>query len=61
VLYWAWPTEGTEISFTENNSPLAGPKQMRSLKLVDLEDGRFQTVVPSIDPRRSVSFGASDS
>jgi hypothetical protein len=57
VLYWAWPTEGIEPEYTENNSPLVGKKQMRTLKLVDLRDGRFQTVLPSIDPRRSVSFG----
>jgi hypothetical protein len=30
---------------------------MRALKLVDLRDGRFQTVLPFVDPRRSVSFG----
>jgi hypothetical protein len=59
VLYWAWPTEGSEMRFTESNSPLAGPKQARALKLVDLRDGRFQTVVPFVDPRRSVSFGAA--
>jgi hypothetical protein len=36
---------------------LVGKKQMRALKLVDLRDGRFQTVLPSIDPRHRVSFG----
>jgi hypothetical protein len=59
VLYWAWPTEGIQAKFTESNSPLAGPKQMRSLKLVDLSDGRSQTVVPFVDPRTSVSYGAA--
>jgi hypothetical protein len=57
VLYWSWPTEGAAVKTTEHNSPLVGAKQMRALKLVDLGDGRFQTVVPYIDPRRSVSFG----
>jgi len=57
VLFWAWPTEGTPIKFTEHYSPLAGPRQMRALKLVDLRDGRFQTAAPFVDPRRSVSFG----
>lgn len=57
VLFWAWPTEGAEIAYTKHNSPLAGPKQMRALKLIDLRDGRFQTVVNDIDPRRAVSFG----
>jgi hypothetical protein len=58
VLYWAWPTEGSEIKYTKNNSPLVGKKTMRALKLVDLRDGRFQTAVPFVDPRRAVSFGA---
>jgi hypothetical protein len=57
VLFWAWPTEGRSVKLTEHNSPLVGPKQMRALKLVDLQDGRFQTVVPHVDPRRNVSFG----
>jgi hypothetical protein len=57
VLYWAWPTEGAQAKYTEHNSPLRGPKQMRSLKLVDLRDGRFQTAVPYVDPRLQVSFG----
>jgi len=57
LLYWAWPTDGSEIQFTKNNSPLVGKKPMRALKLVDLRDGRFQTAVPFVDPRRSVSFG----
>ena len=57
VLYWALPTEGAELRTTENNSPLVGKKPMRTLKLVDLRDGRFQTVLPYVDPRRAVSFG----
>lgn len=57
VLFWAWPTDGAAAKFTKNNSPLVGPKQMRALKLVDLRDGRFETTVPFIDPRRAVSFG----
>ncbi|MBI5433522.1 MAG: hypothetical protein HZA52_11895 [Planctomycetes bacterium] len=59
VLYWALPTAGATVKYTENNSPLIGKKSMRTLKLVDLRDGRFQTVVPYIDPRRKVSFGAT--
>ncbi len=57
VLFWAWPTEGAPVRFTSHNSPLVGPKQMRALKLVDLRNGSFQTVAPSIDPRWAVSFG----
>lgn len=59
VVYWSWPTEGAEQGWTENNSPLVGPKPMRALKLVDLGTGAFQTVVPGVDPRRHVSFGAT--
>ena len=57
LLYWAWPTEGSEIKYTKHDSPLVGKKPMRALKLVDLRDGRFQTAVPFVDPRREVSFG----
>jgi hypothetical protein len=57
VLFWAWPTEGAHLRFTSHNSPLVGAKQMRALKLVDLRNGRFQTVAPAIDPRYAVAFG----
>jgi hypothetical protein len=57
VLYWAWPTEGDEIKYTKNYG-LPGPKQMKTLKLVDLRDGRFQTVSPCADSRNAISFGA---
>jgi hypothetical protein len=57
ALYWALQTAGAETKFTDNNSPVVGKKQMRSLKIVDLRDGRYQTVISYLDPRRSVSFG----
>ena len=57
VLYWGLPTTGAAPKVTENNSPLVGPKPMGTLKLADLSSGKFQTVVPYIDPRREVSFG----
>lgn len=60
VLYWGLPTEGTEPESTVNNSPLIGPKQMVSLKVVDLDSLAFATVVPSIDPRANVGYFARD-
>lgn len=56
VLYWALPTDGTEPAGTVNNSPLVGPKQMVSLKVVDLDTQAFATVVPRIDPRANVGY-----
>ncbi|MCZ6735715.1 MAG: hypothetical protein O7C65_08000 [Planctomycetota bacterium] len=58
VLYWAWPTEGAELKWTRHNSPLVGPKPMLTLKVADLRTGDFRTVVPYIDPRTPVSYGA---
>lgn len=60
LLYWGLPTTGTIPGVTEHNSPLVGPKPMGTLKLADLTSGKFQTVVPYIDPRRDVSFGIAD-
>ena len=61
LLYWAWPTEGTELRWTRHNSTLVGPKPMLTLKVADLRTGDFRTVVPYIDPRRDVSYGAGAS
>ena len=61
VLYWAWPTDGTELRWTQNNSLCIGPKPMLTLKVADLRTGDFRTVVPYIDPRRDVSYGAGAS
>ena len=60
ILYWGLPSEGTVRGFTENNSPLVGPKPMGSLKLAKLGTGEFQTIIPYIDPRRTVSFGSAN-
>lgn len=57
ILYWGLPTEGTEQKITTNNSPLVGPKPMYTLKVAELESGKFETVIPYIDPRRDLSFG----
>ncbi len=61
VLYWAWPTEGTELRWTQHNSSLVGPKPMLTLKVADLRTGDFRTLVPYIDPRRDVSYGVGAS
>jgi hypothetical protein len=57
ALYVGHPTEGDTVRYTESNSPLVGPKQMLSIKVADIRDGGFQTVVRSVDPRRRLSFG----
>ncbi|MHB8882791.1 MAG: TolB-like translocation protein [Thermodesulfovibrionales bacterium] len=57
VFYWGLPTEGTELKTTENNSPLVGPKPMYTLKVAEFETGKYETVIPYIDPRRKISYG----
>lgn len=57
VLSWCLPTQGSTVKYTEDNSPLRGPKRMLTLKLAALNSDEFQTVVPYVDPRRVVSFG----
>jgi hypothetical protein len=60
VLYRARPAEGEPIARSPYGSFRAG-LEMISLKIRDIETGAFQTVVPIIDPRWSVSFGAAAS
>lgn len=57
VIYWGRPTTGTPVQFTKNNSALRGPKLMLSIKVADVETGRFATLMPYLDPRRQVVFG----
>ena len=57
VLYLGLPTTGSPIKYTKNNSPLRGPKQMLTVKVVDRQGTVFQTVIPSIDPRSNASYG----
>jgi len=59
VLYWSLPTAGAPARFTKNNSPLVGPKPMPTIKLAEIRSQRFQTVLPYIDPRDRLSFGAA--
>jgi hypothetical protein len=49
ALYWARPTEGVE------SNDAAGAARC-ALKLLDLRNGTFQTVVPSLDPRSRLSY-----
>lgn len=57
VLSWCLPTKGSPIKYTENNSPIRGPKQMLAIKLARMNGDEFQTVVQHVDPRWRVSFG----
>lgn len=57
IFYWGLPTKGAELKATKNNSPLVGPKPMYTLKVAEIETGKFETVIPYIDPRRDLSFG----
>jgi hypothetical protein len=57
VLSLCLPTKGTKVQFTRHNSPLAGPKEMLSLKLAKVNANEFQTVVANIDPRTLISSG----
>jgi len=61
VLSWALPTDsGKPIRRPAKRSPLGGPMQMQTLKLVRPAGNEFQTVLPEIDPRSQVSFGMVD-
>ncbi len=57
IIYWAWPTEGTKVMYTKYYSPLVGPRTLRTLKVARVGTNDFFTLVPYVDPRRSVSFG----
>ena len=56
VLYWGLPTEGSPVVRSPYGSFRAGT-QMVTLKLAEIPSGKFQTVVPAIDPRHDLSFG----
>ncbi len=51
VTYWAEPFTGRETQYTRSNSPLVGPKKLLSLRIANIENGEFVTVVERIDPR----------
>ncbi len=51
VAYWAEPFAGRETQYTLSNSPLVGPKKLLSLRIANIENGEFITVVERVDPR----------
>jgi hypothetical protein len=59
LMYWGYPTEGSRPKYTVHNSPLSGPKEMMSLKTAVINSGKFQTILPYLDPRdvSCLSFG----
>ncbi|WP_428307365.1 hypothetical protein [Lacipirellula sp.] len=59
TYYVGRSTKGTPTSFTKFNSPLQGPKEMLTIKVSDDSGEKFQTIVPSIDPRNPASFGVT--
>lgn len=59
ALYWSYPTEGTVPKMTTNNSSFVGKKQMLSIKIVNMKTGEFETLLPYVDPRTRISYGAS--
>jgi hypothetical protein len=60
ILHMGLPTAGAKPKWTEHNSPLVGPKPMVSIKLSDLSNGSFQTVLDFADPRLNMSYGQTD-
>jgi hypothetical protein len=59
ILYVGLPTTGAPQKLTKNNSPIRGPKPLLTVKVAD-DQGRFQTIVPYIDPRSKSSFGVTN-
>lgn len=57
TCYVGLSTKGTKIELTQNNSPLRGPKEMLTIKVSDDSGKKFETIMPSIDPRSQASFG----
>lgn len=60
VVYWGLPTEGAPVVRSPYGSFGAGT-QLVTIKIADLATGRFQTVIPAIDPRWDASFAHSAS
>jgi len=57
IIYLGLPTAGSVPRWTEHYSPLVGPKQLISVKVLDLSNGDFETVVPYFDWRHGISYG----
>ncbi len=56
VVYWGLPTEGAPVVRSPYGSFGAGT-QLVTIKVADIATGRFQTIIPLIDPRENASFG----
>ena len=61
VVYWGLPTTGTASEYTRTYSAAVGPRAMKTIKVAELSSQRFQTLLPSLDPRRELSFGSVSS
>jgi hypothetical protein len=59
VIYFGEPTAGQQQGWTESNSPLVGPKPMETIKVAAPGTRRFATLVPQVDPRWQITYGAS--
>jgi hypothetical protein len=56
VLYWGKPTTGTRLRYGPYGH---APHLLLSLKVAEINSGKFQTAVPYIDHHRVVSFGVA--
>jgi hypothetical protein len=56
LIYWGLPTAGASVKRSSAGSFGAGT-QLITLKAADPADGKFQTLVPFLDPRWEASFG----
>jgi hypothetical protein len=58
VVYWGLPTQGAPVVRSPFGSFGAGTQAV-TIKVADLTTGRFQTIIPVIDPRGFASFASS--
>ena len=58
VVYWGLPTQGAPVVRSPFGSFGAGTQAV-TIKVADLTTGRFQTIIPVIDPREFASFAQS--
>lgn len=61
VVYWGLPTTGTTPDFTRTYGAAMGPRAMKTVKVAEPSTQRFETLLPSLDPRRDVSFAFTPS
>lgn len=59
VIYWGLPTTGAANGATPGDPPPAGDPPMLTVKAARLSTGEFITLLPSIDPRRNITFGTA--